>query len=217
MSDGRLIALEGLDGAGTTTQLPRLAAWLQASAVPVHASAEPSAGAIGRFLRQALAAGPPDPAAPSLDEASLALLFAADRLHHLQAEMAPAWARGDLVLTDRYLLSSYAYQGCTLPTAWLQAINARARPADLTLYLRLSPDTAAQRRRQRGGAAERFDDGARQRQVATLYDDYAGRTAYGPVVTIDAEAEVAAVSLALQRAVTPYLRDWGLLTAPRPT
>src|SRR4051812_35922446 len=99
---GRLIALEGVDGAGTTTQAQRLAVLLGARA---HVTREPSGGPLGQLLRQLLSGAHAD-----LDPAAVALLFAADRLDHLSREVEPALARGQHVITDRYLLSSLAYQ-----------------------------------------------------------------------------------------------------------
>src|SRR5688500_15875611 len=88
---GAFIVLEGLDGAGTTTQLGRLAEALRARGQRVHTTCEPSTGPIGALIRQALTGrlGLPGGRGP-LDDATLALLFAADRTDHLAAEIMPA-------------------------------------------------------------------------------------------------------------------------------
>ena len=208
MHPARLIVLEGIDGAGTSTQVPRLEAALRADGWRIHSTCEPSDGPVGRLLRQALRQTPP------LDEATLALLFAADRLAHLETEMAAAWAAGALVLSDRYLMSSYAYQGTRLPLAWLQQLNARARRADLTLYFRVSAATAAARRQARGGPPEHFDAAARQQEILALYEAQCDAPGLGPVVPIDAEADVDSVSRQLLAAIAPCLQRWRQADAP---
>ena len=199
MGQGLLIAFEGIDGAGTTTQVPLIAAWLRSIGYSVHTTAEPSQGPVGSLARQALRQE------PVLNEAALALLFAADRLDHLSREIEPHLSQSDVVLTDRYLLSSYAYQACTLPLAWVQQLNYLARPPDASLFFRVSPQTAALRRKKRGGVAEHFDATARQAQVAQLYEAALQLPGLGTVCAIDAEAAVPQVHAALQAQLTAHV------------
>src|SRR5258705_309057 len=98
------IVLEGLDGAGTTTQTERLAAALRARGQTVLATAEPTDGPVGRLLRRFLSGE------LEIEETAQALLFAADRLHHLQNQIEPTLAGGAIVISDRYYLSNLAYQ-----------------------------------------------------------------------------------------------------------
>jgi len=163
-SAGRFVVLEGIDGSGTTTQAARLAASLQAAGHAVVSTREPSDGPLGVVLRQALTRR-----LVGLSDRVLALLFAADRLDHLASVVEPALAEGKVVVSDRYVLSSLAYQGMRLPLSWVETLNAAARPADLTLYLEVDPRTAARRRQGRGGAAELFDADEVQRAVARAY------------------------------------------------
>lgn len=103
---GLFISFEGGDGAGKTTQLTRLAEWVaQATGLEVVRTREPGGTELGRTLRQVLLHG------ADIDARTEALLFAADRAHHVAALIRPALARGAVVLTDRYLDSSVAYQG----------------------------------------------------------------------------------------------------------
>ena len=120
---GRFIAIEGIDGSGTTLQTRLLADWLAARGHTVLETREPSHGPIGVLVRERLSVR----SAP-LEPAALALLFAADRLDHLAREVVPAIARGAVVLSDRYLLSSLAYQSLDCDAAWV-----RERVEDLTL------------------------------------------------------------------------------------
>jgi dTMP kinase len=101
---GVLIAFEGIDGAGKTTQLRMLAARLQSAAVPVVVTKEPTDGPHGTRLRASATTGRLPP------EEELAL-FEADRRDHVATVLAPALARGDVVLLDRYYFSTAAYQG----------------------------------------------------------------------------------------------------------
>ena len=172
---GRFFVLEGLDGAGTTTQAKRLAAWMRERGRQVHVTAEPSAGPVGALIRQILTrrvAGPPGPRgeAQGFDPSALALLFAADRLDHVSAEIGPRLAEGWDVISDRFTLSSLAYQALTCDDAsWVETINRRALAPDATLFLEVSPATAVRRRFAASGQREIFEVPAFQRKVARAY------------------------------------------------
>src|SRR5262245_50796325 len=129
-----LIVLEGIDGAGTTTQAARVAETLRAAGRDVHLTREPSDGPVGKLLREMLAGGHA-PAGQRIDPTTMALLFAADRADHLQREVLPALARGAIVVSDRWYHSSLAYQGEGEERAWIRTLNARARRPDLTVIL----------------------------------------------------------------------------------
>ncbi len=195
MAAGFLLALEGIDGSGTTTQAVRLVAHLERRGRPAHRTAEPSRGPIGSLIRGALGD------ARSLGDEPLALLFAADRLDHLEREIGPALDEGRVVVTDRYLLSSLAYQGSYLPLDFVLAVNGRARRPDASILLRVSAETAGRRRAARGGDRERFDDFARQRAIADAYDRAFALEGVGPTYVIDAEPPVEDVGDALERLV----------------
>lgn len=169
-SRGSFIVLEGLDGAGTTTQCAALAKSLRDAGREVHVTNEPSSGPIGTMIRQALGGRLSLPnAAGSLTPQTLALLFAADRVDHLAAEIEPALARGATVLCDRYTLSSLAYQGSQVGMAWVDQINGQAQKPDLTLFLNIDLTVAAKRRKARGLAEELYETDEAQSRTSKQY------------------------------------------------
>ena len=206
MSRGKLIVLEGIDGSGTTTQAARLVAHLSGLGLAVHGTREPSAGPVGALLRQLLggAHAPVDPAA-------IALLFAADRVDHLAREIAPRLDAGVHVITDRYLLSSLAYQSIEVDRDWVVACNARARRPDLTVLLEVPVERAAARRRARGGPEELFDGRTFQEKVAAAYlrDAALLERAGEEVRVIDGSPDADTVFAALVPAVKSCLAQAG--------
>lgn len=169
---GHFIVLEGLDGAGTTTQAERLAARVRALKQKALVTREPSDGPLGLLLRQALTGrlGLPGGREP-LSQQTLALMFAADRMDHLQAQIHPALEQGMTVICDRYLLSSLAYQGMSVDMGWVNELNRAATSPDLTLFVDVDIDTARKRRELRGGDPELFDADAKQRKIRKQYQD----------------------------------------------
>jgi dTMP kinase len=164
----RLIVLEGLDGAGTTTQARRLVEHLRGRGQPAHLTREPSDGPIGRLIREMLSGRHALPAGP-ISQSAFGLLFAADRLDHMQREVEPALAAGTLVISDRWYHSSLAYQGTGADRDWIAALNARARRPDLTIFLQVRAEIAAQRRVAAGRVQELFEDLAMQQDVEAGY------------------------------------------------
>lgn len=196
---GRFIAIEGIDGSGTTLQTRALAEWLRRRDHSVVETREPSGGAIGQLVRQRLSVHA-DPLSP----AALALLFAADRLDHVAREIEPARRAGAVVLSDRYLLSSLAYQSLDSDLAWIRTINRAAPAPDFYLFLRVPAAVAFARVQQRTAqgqaAAERFDALELQQKIAALYESALGDPGLGEVVVIDGDQPPEAVTRALAEA-----------------
>jgi dTMP kinase len=144
---GLLLALEGGEGAGKSTQARLLAIWLRDQGFDVVATHEPGATKIGMRLRALLL----DTAHTGLSRRAETLLYAADRAEHVASVIGPALERGGIVVTDRYLDSSLAYQGSgrKLPVADIIRLNDWAtggiRP-DLTILLDLPPEAGLRRR-----------------------------------------------------------------------
>jgi len=96
-------------------------------------------------------------------------LFAADRLDHCQREVEPQLAAGAIVVSDRWYHSSLAYQGTGAERDWISMLNGRARKPDLTIFLEVRPQVAAQRRHAAGRSQELFEDMRMQEAVAEGY------------------------------------------------
>jgi dTMP kinase len=187
---GRFLVLEGLDGAGTTTQAARLGAWLASRGRKVHLTAEPSRGPIGAQVRHVLSGRLQGAGGRAFDPFALALLFAADRLDHWESEIAPRLEAGEDVVSDRYVLSSLAYQAVATGDAdWVAAINGRAPPPDVTLFLGVRPAVALRRRYAATAEREIFEVPAFQRRVHRAYRKaLAGLAGRGErIVTLDGE------------------------------
>jgi dTMP kinase len=205
---GRFLVLEGLDGAGTTTQAARLAERLRRAGRTVHLTAEPSAGPVGALIRQVLRGrigGGPGGRGP-FPGAALALLFAADRLDHLDGEVLPKLEQGIDVVCDRFTPSSLAYQGVTLGDMdWVEAVNREAARADAVVFLRVRPEVALRRRHAASVDHEIFEVDAFQRKVARTYEEAVRRLkrSGARVVELDGEAPVEAVADAVWQAVRP--------------
>ena len=165
---GRLIVIEGLDGAGTTTQAHRLVAYLNGRGKKAHLTREPSDGPVGLLIRQMLTGGHAI-AGQKLSQGTFGLLFAADRLDHMQREVEPAMAAGTTVVSDRWYHSSLAYQGTGADRDWIAQLNSRALRPDMTIFLKVRPEVAAKRRAAAGRTQELFEHIEMQREVDAGY------------------------------------------------
>jgi len=187
--NGILVAIEGIDGAGTTTQARLLTGALGERGIVAHLTREPSDGPVGALLRQLLGGAH----APT-DATTHALLFAADRADHIQREVEPALADGQVVVSDRWYHSSLAYQGAGEERSWIAELNKRALVPDLTLFLEVDPDVAAGRRHRARRPHELFDAIELQRRIAAGYRDVLADLAQRErIQIIDGEREVEAI------------------------
>lgn len=156
--NGRFIAFEGIEGAGKSTQIQRLAAHLRTSGQTVFLTREPGGTPLGERLRAILL----DPATGPLTPAAELLLLFAARAEHLAAVIRPHLAADEYVLCDRFTDASYAYQGAgrrmgAAPIAMLEDwVQGPLRP-DLVLVLDLPVAVGLDRVRQRGAAQDRIE------------------------------------------------------------
>ena len=144
---GLLIAFEGGEGSGKTTQARLISIWLRELGYDVVTTHEPGATKVGMRLRALLL----DTAHTGMSPRAEALMYAADRAEHVSAVITPALERGAIVITDRYVDSSLAYQGAgrNLPVEEIARFNWWAtggRMPDLTILLDMDPVAGLQRR-----------------------------------------------------------------------
>lgn len=194
---GRFIVLEGIDGAGTTTQSARLVERLrQESKLPVKLTREPSDGPIGSLVRQVLTGRIITPGGRAPGWTTMALLFAADRMDHVESEIEPFLLQSGVVVSDRYDASSLAYQsvssgrGGEQAVEWIRELNRHALRPDLTIVLDLPSELAATRREVRGEAAQLYEQNEVQRALAVFYRDLAKHMPEDRVVIIDGRGTV---------------------------
>lgn len=212
MIEGLFVVLEGIDGAGTTTQTARLVAALRVRGLAALGTREPSDGPIGTQIRQILTGrlvvrpsggGCAAPAWPTQ-----ALLFAADRVDHLESEVLPNLRDGVTVVSDRYDYSSVAYQGAATDdlavVAWIRAINGQARRPDITFVLDVPAAVALDRRRRRAGRSELFEIEELQSRLADFYVGIAAHFPDDNIVHIDGARDEDAVAADILAAVEEF-------------
>ncbi len=209
MGKGLFIVLEGIDGAGTTTQARRLADWLERQGRAVVRTAEPSARPVGVLIRQILQGRILDDAGEPVrvDETTMAFLFAADRADHLAGIVLPALDAGKIVVSDRHYLSSVAYQSIGADMAWVESLNARFRRPDLTVLLDIAPEVSLRRKHAQGQPAERYEQTQALERVRANYLAAAdrARAAGERVETLDGDASVEPVATTIQACVEALL------------
>ena len=160
-SSGLFIAFEGGDGAGKSTQAARLAGSLESRGLTVLRTREPGGTPIGEKLRSLVL----DHGHGHIDAHTEALIFAASRAAHASQVIRPALARGEVVLTDRYIDSSVAYQGAGrgLGTDAVRGVNEWATSGlqpDLTVLLDVHPAEGRSRRTAGDAAEDRLESEA---------------------------------------------------------
>lgn len=170
--------IEGIDGAGTTTQVNAVYNWLKSQKIPCLKTREPSPGVIGRHIKKLLKEKNTNPV-------TLALLFASDRLDHLANTILPALEKGMWVVSDRYRLSSLAYQSLDCELEWVREINRYAPPPQLTILLDLPIDVALERIAKRGEKRELFEQKNKLKKIRRNYLELARRQEEGKVIILN--------------------------------
>lgn len=196
------MTIEGLDGSGGTTQLALLAeAWARREpGREIVRTREPTDGPVGRLIRAQLGAPPGE---RTVGDAVLPYLFAADRRDHLDHLVLPALARGAVVLSDRYALSSFAYQAAAHGLDHVMELN-RAFPAPtLTVLLDLPPEACLARIERRGAPRDRFETLERLRTVAAGYEAALRASPGWAVLRVDASPPAQEVHARIVEALWP--------------
>lgn len=210
MTSGRgvWITLEGGDGSGKTTQSNLLADWLTDAGRTVVRTREPGGSEVGQLIRDIVLHHRGD-IAPRAE----ALLYAADRAHHVATVVRPALDRGEIVLQDRYLDSSVAYQGAgrVLDGTEIRDLSlwaAEGALPDLTLLLDLDPEKARERL---DSADKPFDrlEAEKEEFHGRVRDAYLALAAAEPerFLVLDASASVDEIAAAVRARVEEFLAD----------
>ena len=200
---GVFVCFEGGEGAGKSTQSRLLRDWLVERGHTVLLTFEPGDTGVGKELRRIVL----DPATGELSDRTEALLYAADKAEHVDHVVVPALDRGEVVITDRYVDSTLAYQGAgrTLDVAEVEAVARWAthdlRP-HLTVVLDLAPEAGLGRFDERDrieGQSLEFHQRVRQ--------GFLGLAAADPdhYVVLDARAPIDQIAAAIQQRVAPLL------------
>ena len=193
---GAFVVLEGSDGSGKTTQARLLCAALRREGYKVHPTAEPSRSTVGRLIRRRILHG--KKTRPEVE----ALLFAADRFLHLESEILPALAVGRIVVCDRYIYASFAYQGAQgVDSQWLQEINQFAIKPDLALYLDVPAKIGMGRIKRKKSLLEKLELQERVRK------EYLKLTKTGELTFVDATQSIEKVGENVLDLVTSRLRE----------
>lgn len=201
---GLFLVLEGIDGAGTTTQSKQLVSTLRAADREARLAHEPSTGEIGQLTRQLLKDKRTD-----VSPFSLALLFAADRYDHVQKEIEPLLESGIHVVCDRYMMSSLVYQQVHgVPRQFLMDIHQHVLIPDWTFFLSVPPEEAAFRRKKRGLPADLYEEAGFQQKVSDLYEKEVTlwKNAYGRVTVLDGQSPLEGVTYYILQRVDVLLK-----------
>jgi dTMP kinase len=192
---GIFLVIEGLDGSGKTTQATLLAEKLSKT-YKVMLTAEPSRGKIGAFIRDCCLYEQ-----TRLPTEAEALLFAADRIEHMQKELKPALDDGKLIVCDRYVYSSLAYQGSAgLSLDWIKTINARALQPDFSVFIDVPPEKVIGRLKRKKSVMETLETQRRVREVYLKYVDN------GELVRVDGDRDKEFVAQELHAKVIELLK-----------
>jgi len=196
-SRGTFICIEGLDGSGKTTHAHRLVRNLQRHGFDAVYTTEPSRGELGTFIRGTILEG--KKRVPRVVEA---LLFAVDRVEHFEKEVKPALKEGKVVVSDRCVYSSLAYQGAAgLDIDWIEEINKYALPPDLALYIDVPPEVVVKRIRRKKSVMERLET---QRQVQKVYLKFVEN---GKLVSLDGDRKKSEVEQNILQVTLGFLEN----------
>jgi len=202
---GAFIVFEGIDGSGKSTHIRLLCDALRRQGHDVLRTSEPSRGRIGRFIREYV-----EHRRNRLSPEIEALLFAADRFEHVKQIIAPALEAGRIVISDRYLHSSLAYQGAAgVSLEWIREMNRFAPRPDLCILLDVRPETGLGRMSQRRRTV--FEVYTFQQRVRNLYLRFVEQ---GELVKVDADRPVDEVQQEVSSLVRNLLDGAGASESP---
>lgn len=195
------IAFEGLDGSGSSTQSKLLSEKLEANKYATVLTKEPANDTeIGKMIRDVLQHK------WEADPETLQLLFCADRAQHLHDTIEPALKNRQVVVTDRYLLSTIAYGASeSIDIEWLKALNSSFRQPDITFLFKLDPKTCLERIAGRGTEFELFEENEKLAKIWGNYEKISKD--YPNIHLIDAAKNIEEISEEIWGIVSKELAD----------
>jgi len=193
---GAFICIEGIDASGKTTQAKALVRRLHRKGFDAVYTTEPSKGKIGRLIRSHVL-----DREKRVPVALEALLFAADRIDHLENEVKPALEKGKIVICDRYFYSSLAYQGAAgLSLDWIQRINQFVLVPDLAIFLDVPSEIGLQRLKRKKTVMEKGANLQRVREV------YLQMVRDGRMVKLNGDQPIKDVAKKILKVVLDFLK-----------
>lgn len=201
MQQSIFIVLDGIDGSGTSTHSKLLAGFLSLKGINVYITQEPSNSDIGKLLRVYLK---DDRVPPSTD----ALLFAADRVVHFENEIKEKLEEGYIVISDRYIESSIAYQSSQsekITIDWVKDLNRFAGRPDLTIILDIDPKLSLARKQHK--VLDKFEDTSLLEKVRQVYLNRAKNEGY---IVINTDDIIEIVQTRIQKVVMEKLNQKGI-------
>jgi len=195
---GWLICIEGLDRSGKTTQSRLLVKALKSRGLDAVYTTEPSTGDIGKFIKRYILKR-----RKRVSALIEALLFAADRIDHVEREIKPMLEKGKIVVSDRYIYSSFAYQGAAgLDMKWLKEINKMVPEPDLAIYLDVPINIIIERcRKRRIKSVMEFPE-----IQMRVHEIYMKLVKDGKLVLVDGTRPIKVVSQSIQNIVLKRLK-----------
>ena len=197
MKKGVFVCIEGLDGSGKTTHAHRLVRNLQKRGFDAVYTTEPGRGELGKFIRTSVLQE--KKRVPGVVEA---VLFAVDRVEHMEKDVKPALMEGKVVVSDRCVYSSLAYQGAAgLDLEWIEEINRFALQPDLALYIDVPPEVVVKRIKRKKSVMERLET---QRRVKEVYMKFVDN---GMLTPIDGDRRKSEVEQNILKVILDFLEN----------
>jgi dTMP kinase len=197
MEKGLFIAIEGLDGSGSSTQCEKLRNYMDIRGMKTIVTKEPTNNLIGGLIRGVLTHD------WTISPAGLQLLFCADRAHHLEKEIMPALEQGISVICDRYMFSTLAFGAMDCELEWLKTLNKNFMIPDLTFILEVNPAECVKRIGKGRSKFELFEQEEKLRVVLENYRKIS--TQYPRMFRVNGENSPDTVLKELVRNVEEYI------------
>ncbi len=192
-----LVAIEGIDGAGKTTQAKMLVKWLRKIGVNAYYTSEPTNGILGKLIKKLIRK-------KDSDHRIDALLFAADRIEHYYGYIEPRLGKGGVVVADRYVYSSIAYQGALTGDAdWVRTINKWIPMAGVAIFIDVSPEVGLTRlKRRKLSKRTKYE---RLEMLRKIREEYLKLCRDGLMLVVDGERSVLEVQENIRKITTDAL------------